>query len=171
MIENIPRLLIRRADERDIPSIVLFLDSYLSKDFFMTAGVIRRCVTGDNPDGGTRTPYFVWLAFEEEGDILVGVCIVSTSLTLENLVVHPTRRGKGIGKALLLKAFPLEIRAKTDMSSGNPIEFYEKCGYRVIEIADPKFRYMLKSKGKHNIALMRRTARENEQMHFGELGI
>jgi hypothetical protein len=39
------RLLIRTADERDIPSVVLFLDNFLSSDFFMTAGVVRQTQT------------------------------------------------------------------------------------------------------------------------------
>lgn len=155
------RLLIRRADERDIPAIVCFFDNYLASDFFMTAGVVRRCVVGENPDGKKRTPYPTWLAFEEEGDILVGVCIVSTSGVLENFVVKPQRRRRGIGKLLLSKANPIEIRAKTDMTTGNPAEFYASCGYKIVEMADPKFRYM--QKGKKNIAIMRREAQAEEQ--------
>lgn len=159
------RLFIRKATEGDIAAVVCFLDAYLSKDFFMSAGVVRRCVTGDNPDGGSRTPYHVWLAFEEEGDVLVGVAIVSLSGVMGNLLVHPSRRGKGIGSELLRKANPLMIRSKIDMKDGDPTKFYEKGGYRVTEEANPAFRYL---KSKRNINLMRRNAQDNEQMHFIE---
>lgn len=160
------RLFIRNAVETDIAAIVCFLDAYLSKDFFMSAGVVRRCVTGDNPDGGSRTPYHVWLAFEEEGDVLVGVAIVSLSGVMSNLLVHPSRRGKGIGSELLLKANPIMIRSKVDMKDGDPTHFYERGGYHVTEEANPAFRYL---KSKRNISLMRRKAQNDEQMHFIEV--
>ena len=68
------------------------------------------------------------MAFDDE--ILIGVAVMSRKTKkLFNLIVNDKYRGLGIGKTMMGKLSPILVRCKTDMSSGNPIDFYNKLGY------------------------------------------
>lgn len=60
---------------------------------------------------------------------VVGWAVVAKNDTLIHLLVNPTFRGMRIGSDLVRITHPIRIRSKVDQESGNPFEFYRKCGY------------------------------------------
>jgi len=59
----------------------------------------------------------------------VGVAILTHGTRLVNALVHPAYRGLGIGKELVSHSGAREVRAKLDMSTGDPRGFYESLGF------------------------------------------
>lgn len=64
------------------------------------------------------------------------IIILYNGSTLTNLYVHPEHRRMGIGQAVLAYFSPTVIRAKGNMSQGNPVPFYQGAGYQATG-ADP----------------------------------
>lgn len=63
---------------------------------------------------------------------LIGWAVLEPSGTLIHLLVAGNRRNEGIGQAVMSILTPKFVRSKFDQSSGNPIGFYEKLGYRKV---------------------------------------
>lgn len=59
------------------------------------------------------------------------IAIVYHNTRLLNLYVAKEFRGMSLGTELMRILSPVEIRAKTDMSAGDPTPFYERLGYTV----------------------------------------
>ncbi len=75
------------------------------------------------------------------------IAIVYASTRLLNLYVAPDLRQLGLGTRILELLSPTEIRAKTDMSAGDPTPFYTRLGYTIQSTGE----------GPHgNISIMRR---------------
>jgi hypothetical protein len=71
--------------------------------------------------------YHVWLAFDS--DKIVGWAVKTHLNILIHVLIAGNYRSKGIGRELVIRLNPQIIRSKTDQSTGNPEEFYHKCGY------------------------------------------
>lgn len=109
----------RPALRGDLIPLQFFLDAFLRKDVFIRRGMLEELVRG---------PYHrVWIA--EIGCVLVGVAITTHGTRLINVLVHPAYRNLGIGRALIAASGATEVRAKLDMSSGDPRPFYEAVGF------------------------------------------
>ncbi len=130
------RLIVRRAQAGDLEPLGFFFDTMLRRDYFMRRGQLKEIVAG------RRHEVFV----AEIDEVLVGVAIATRGARLVNALVHPAYRGLGIGRRLVRDSGVTEIRAKTDMVTGNPEGFYERLGFRS---AGPVNR-------KGNITLMRK---------------
>jgi GNAT superfamily N-acetyltransferase len=65
------------------------------------------------------------------------IIILYNGSTLTNLYVHPEHRAQGVGQAVLSYFTPEVVRAKGNMSQGDPVPFYEKAGYKAVG-ADPQ---------------------------------
>ncbi len=84
---------------------------------------------------------------------LIDVKVRETLGDIENLVVLPEYRGKGIGKALLEKAIEFlkgkveRIRVETPIQSENAIKFYFKNGFEHVTYA-----YLIESQDKSKLA-------------------
>lgn len=130
---------VRRATAPDLRPLGFFIDAVLRKDYFLRRGQLEELVNG---------PYHeVYVA--EVDCVLVGLAIVTRGARLINALVHPAYRGLGIGKALVQASGAREVRAKLDMSSGDPRGFYESIGFSQTGAFNAK----------GNIAVMRRTGR------------
>lgn len=111
---------IREASLDDYDTLVEFVDLELRRDYFIPRQQIRHILCGRY--------HQTWLAVEE-GKIL-GVAIISTARrTLINLLVAGCERNRGLGGALLRISKPEAIRAKLDVTAGDPREFYCSRGY------------------------------------------
>lgn len=58
-----------------------------------------------------------------------GIVIVYHNTRLLNLYLAKELRSLGLGTEVMKLISPSEIRAKTDMSAGDPTAFYERLGY------------------------------------------
>lgn len=131
-------LRLRRATASDAVSIRFFFDTLLRRDYFVRRGQLEELVTDKYHE--------VYLA-ELEG-VLVGIAVKTRGTCLTNLLIHPAYRGLRIGRALLETTGATEVRAKLDMSSGDPRGFYRNLGFLETGVVN----------GKGNIAVMRRPA-------------
>ncbi len=80
--------------------------------------------------------YETMLAFR--GVFIVGWAVKGHNEVLIHLLISGPYRGKGIGKAMISILLPRVIRSKKDQSTGNPIGFYEKLGYKKVKSEQSK---------------------------------
>lgn len=111
---------VRPAGKGDLTPLVFFFDTVLRKDYFLKRGQLEDILGGRN--------HRVFVA--EIDSILVGVAILTRGTRLVNALVHPAYRGLGIGRELIRSSGATEVRAKIDMSSGDPRGFYKSLGFR-----------------------------------------
>jgi len=109
-----------------------FVDIYLRRDWM----VPRRFLAYEISRGS------VYIA--ETGTILIAWAVCNDG-RLWNLLVHPKYRGQRIGGAFMEHLKPHMIHSKSDQSTGDPIQFYEKLGYKRTQTGTGR---------KHNIDIM-----------------
>jgi GNAT superfamily N-acetyltransferase len=111
---------VRPAGASDLVPLTFFFDTVLRKDYFLRRGQLADML---------GSPYHqVYVA--EIDAILVGIAITTRGTRLVNALVHPAYRGLGVGKALVGFSGATEVRAKTDMSTGDPRGFYAALGFK-----------------------------------------
>jgi GNAT superfamily N-acetyltransferase len=113
------RLTVRPARRGDVVPLTFFFDTVLRRDYFMRRGQLEDLVNGRY--------HQVYVA--EIDQVLVGVAITTGGSRLVNALVHPAYRGLGIGKALVSFSGVTEVRAKLDVSTGDPRGFYQSLGF------------------------------------------
>lgn len=133
-------LRVRAAKPEDAGPLQFFFDAMLRRDYFLRRGQLREILN----DAYHR----VFLA--ELDGVLVGAAITTRGTRLINALVHPAYRGLGVGRALVQASGVNEVRAKLDMSSGDPRPFYERLGFACTGERNEK----------GNIVVMRRESRE-----------
>lgn len=112
-------LSVRKAQIGDQAPLQFFFDTALRRDYFIRRGQLAEIL------GGRHHQVFI----AEIDAVLVGVAIVTAGKRLINALVHPAYRGLRIGRALIEAAGVTEVRAKLDMSSGDPRGFYKSLGF------------------------------------------
>ncbi len=112
-------LTVRPSAAGDLVPLCFFFDTVLRKDYFLRRGQLEDILKGRH--------HKVFVA--EIDGILVGVAILTRGARLLNALVHPAYRGLGIGKELVSQSGAREVRAKLDMSTGDPRGFYESLGF------------------------------------------
>lgn len=112
-------LTLRRATQCDLAPLEFFFDTALRRDYFVRRGQLAEILRG------ARHEVFV----AEIDAVLVGVAITTRGARLVNALVHPAYRGLGIGRELVAASGAREVRAKIDMSSGDPRGFYRSLGF------------------------------------------
>jgi len=126
--EPAARLTVRRAQPGDRVPLSFFFDAILRRDYFLRRGQLEDILNGPHHE--------VYVA--EIDAVLVGVAITTRGSRLINAIVHPAYRGLGIGRALLRKSKVTEVRAKLDMSTGDPRGFYRALGFESTGIRNEK---------------------------------
>ncbi len=115
-------LTVRPAGASDAVPLGFFFDAMLRKDYFLRRGQLADML---------RNPYHqVYVA--EIDTVLVGVAVTTRGTRLVNALVHPAYRGLGIGRALVQYSGATEVRAKIDMSNGDPRAFYRSLGFESV---------------------------------------
>lgn len=117
-----PRLRIRPAMPGDLVPLRFFFDAMLRKDYFLRTGQLEEMLRG---------PHHRVLVAEIDS-ILVGVAVLTAGTRLVNALIHPAYRGLGIGAELVKRSGATQVRAKLDMSTGDPRRFYESLGFASI---------------------------------------
>lgn len=113
------RLNIRPALPGDLEPLSFFFDTALRRDYFLRRGQLADILSG------RRHQAFI----AEIDQVLVGIAILTRGRRLVNVLVHPGYRGLGIGAVLVARGKPREVRAKIDMSTGDPRAFYRRLGF------------------------------------------
>lgn len=121
-----PTLRLRRCGPGDEAPLITFCDIHMRKDWFCRAGQWK---------GLLEQPYTQVYAVLFD-DMMIGIVAIYRETTLNNLYIASEFRGRGVGKAILDALRPTYVRAKTNMSSGDPTEFYRNNGFTVDQ-ADP----------------------------------
>lgn len=120
-----PGCVLVRADERWEADLSFWIDVHLRRDYFMPRRQLRELLSRPQSD--------TWVIVLR-GEV-IGLAVVWGELRLHNLLLDAAWRGKGIG-SVVVKALGIEeVRAKTNMSMGDPTGFYQKLGFRTTEIA------------------------------------
>ena len=112
-------LTVRLASSSDLVPLTFFFDAILRNDYFIRRGQLADILNGKH--------HHVYVA--ELDAILVGVAVTTRGSQLVNVLVHPAYRGLGIGRALVHSSGAVSVRAKLDMSTGDPREFYSSLGF------------------------------------------
>jgi GNAT superfamily N-acetyltransferase len=113
------RLTVRRARPSDLVPLGFFFDALLRRDYFLRRGQLQAMLASEHHE--------VYVA--ELDTILVGAAITTRGTQLVNTLVHPAYRRLGIGRALVEQSGAESVRAKLDMSAGDPRQFYEALGF------------------------------------------
>jgi GNAT superfamily N-acetyltransferase len=113
-------LTVRPASRRDLIPLGFFFDTALRKDYFIRRGQLEELLRGPH--------HRVYIA--EIGRVLVGAAVTTRGSRLVNALVHPAYRGLGIGRELVEASGATEVRAKLDMSTGDPRGFYRNLGFK-----------------------------------------
>ena len=113
------KLTVRPACQSDLVPLNFFFDTLLRRDYFMRRGQLKDFVNGRH--------HQVYVA--EIDAVLVGVAITMRGSRLVNALVHPAYRRLGIGRALVECSGAREVRAKLDMSTGDPRAYYRSLGF------------------------------------------
>lgn len=113
------KLHVRRAGRTDHEPLTFFFDTVLRHDYFLRRGQLEDMLEG--------THHAVYVA--EVDHVLVGVAISTAGCRLVNVLVHPAYRGLGVGSALIAATGATQVRAKLDMTAGDPRPFYEQLGF------------------------------------------
>ena len=120
------RISIEKCGPEDLEPMLDRLETLLHEDYFFRrkhfAAVLAR-------------PSASVYAIRVDDDF-AAIAIVYNGSTLQNLYVHPEHRRLGVGSTVLRYLNPDMVRAKGNMSQGNPVPFYEGEGYKAVG-ADP----------------------------------
>jgi len=119
---------IRPAKPADVQALQFFFDTALRRDYFLRRGQLAELVSD--------RCHQVYVA--ELDQILVGVAITTGGKRLVNALIHPAYRGLGIGRALVRRTRATEVRAKLDMSTGDPRPFYNRLGFASTGVRNKK---------------------------------
>ena|GEM_PF-2065028 len=117
--EHGAKLELRPALAGDEAALQFFFDTLLRRDYFLRRGQLRDML---------RSSHHRVLIAEIQG-VLVGIAILTRGSQLVNVLVHPAYRGLGIGRALIVSSRADRVRAKLDMSTGDPRGFYKALGF------------------------------------------
>lgn len=128
----------RSAIVEDLPNICKFVD------FWLSGGAKRLHIPGGGQDffvpRGRQEAYIKYktTCLATYLDEIIGWAVKSRNETLIHLLVSAMYRGKGIGGHMLKILNPSFVRSKSDQSTGDPLKFYQKHGYEIIEAGQGK---------------------------------
>lgn len=111
---------VRSATIDDADAIEFFADTVLRRDYFLRRGQLADMI-------GSKRHVVLIAEFRR---LIVGIAILTRGKRLANLLVHPAVRGIGVGSRLVRESGARSVRAKVDMSTGDPRRYYERLGFR-----------------------------------------
>lgn len=135
--QPLPDFVFRFLDPGDLPDLISLIDSAaFRRDAFIPRGQAQSWLT--------RKQHRVLGAFvrrgrTRSGRVLVGFAVESNASRLDNLWVQGRFRRRGVGRELLFLLNPAQVRAKMDTHTGDPTNFYERCGFVADEVVASRY--------------------------------
>jgi len=131
----------RRASKGDLSQVSRFTDWWLSGRGKAKGveGAVNDCFISRKQHEKYIVRYETWLCIE--GCDIVAWAVKEPSGVLIHLLVAADRRGRGIGRGMVERLKPKYVRSKLDQSTGDPIEFYKKLGYRKVDTVKSRSRF------------------------------
>ncbi|GIW82598.1 MAG: hypothetical protein KatS3mg105_4405 [Gemmatales bacterium] len=123
---------VARCTLDDLDALQQFSDAVLRRDYFFKKGHWQYLLS--SPHLNAVWAIGLGAKGRKESDEpleLVGLFVQHAKSILYNFFLRDDVRGQGLGGMVLQHFQPQTIRAKMDMSTGDPTGFYEKHGYRV----------------------------------------
>lgn len=110
----------------DVLAVEHFADSVLREDFFFRKGHWLSLVADSRVQ-----PFVVRVrpGGQPEWSEICGVVVLYADSVLHNLFLAKQWRSLGLGSAIIEAVSPSKIRAKVDMSTGDPTGFYSRLGF------------------------------------------
>lgn len=110
----------------DCQAVEHFADAVLRDDFFFRKGHWLSLLSD------SRVQLFV-VRIQQQGQTtwseILGVVVLYADSVLHNIFLARWCRGFGMGAAVINALAPEKIRAKADMSTGDPTNFYHRLGF------------------------------------------
>ncbi len=130
----------RQAVLDDVKNLSRFTDWWLAGRGFHknVPGAVNDCFISPGQHEKYILKYNTWVCTDD--DFIVAWAVVQHNDIMIHLLVAGDYRNTGIGSALLRKLSPRFVRSKSDQSSGNPIGFYRRAGYRKINTVQSRSR-------------------------------
>lgn len=140
MCYDLKMLKYRKATLQDVKSLSKFTDWWLAGRGFNKGvpGAVNDCFISPGQHRKYVKKYSVHLCIDDTK--IVAWAVVQHGGVMIHLLVAGNYRGTGIGSRLLNILSPRYVRSKLDQSSGNPIDFYLKAGYRKVALVKSKSR-------------------------------
>lgn len=129
---NINMIKLRQATVDDLKSICKFTNWWLAgrgkakgvigavNDYFISPSQHRKYIV----------KYKTVIVLD--GAEIICWAVLAEGFILIHLLVAEPYRGRGIGRSVVKFLFPRIVRSESNQSTGNPIGFYEKLGYRLL---------------------------------------
>ncbi len=118
-------------------------------------GAVNDCFIAPSQHKKYITRYKTWICLD--GKQIVAWAVVEPSNTMIHLLIAGNYRGLGIGTRLVNILSPRYVRSKIDQSTGNPIAFYTRLGYRKVSQVQSRSRLdieKIKPKRTRNIDIL-----------------
>ncbi len=130
----------RQAVLDDVKNLSRFTDWWLAGRGFhqQIHGAVNDCFISPGQHRKYINKYNTWICTSDED--IVGWAVVQHNDIMIHLLVAGDYRGIGIGSKLLRMLSPRFVRSKSDQTSGNPISFYQRAGYRKIDTVQSRSR-------------------------------
>jgi len=149
----------RDATIDDLKAVSRFTDFWLSGrgKRVKAPGAVDDCFISTSQHRKYICKYRTFLCMDKEK--LKAWAVIEPSGTLIHLLVAGNYRSCGIGRKMMGLLLPKFVRSKLDQSSGNPIGFYEKLGYRKVRTVKSRSRLdidEIKPERKSNIDVLQR---------------
>jgi len=152
-------MIYRDATLDDLKEVSRFTDFWLSGrgKRVKAPGAVDDCFISPSQHRKYIVKYRTVLCFDDLE--IIGWAVVEPSSTLIHLLVHGSYRCLGIGEKLVQICAPKFVRSKSDQSSGNPIGFYTRLGFKKVRSIQSRSRLdidVIKPNRKPNIDILRR---------------
>lgn len=150
----------RNATLDDLKAVSRFTDFWLSGrgKRIGISGAVDDCFISPSQHRKYICKYRTFLCLRDFE--VIGWAVVEPSETMIHLLVSGNYRGMGIGKQMMRLLSPKLVRSKLDQSSGNPLGFYQKLGYRKVSTEQSRSRLdidKIKPNRKSNIDILQRS--------------
>lgn len=135
------KILYRDATLTDLKAVCKFTDWWLAGrgKRVGVAGALNDYFISPSQHTRYIQKYRTLLAFQDFK--IIAWAVLQPDFTLIHLLVAADYRSCGIGQAMMFILSPKVVRSKSNQSSGNPIGFYQRLGFKLVTTEPSRSRF------------------------------